>query len=81
MFRKTGCESLSYYEHSSCKVFQEFVVGIDLVCNTTSGYKLSDLRLLSLLFVLLWFCHRFPKGEIVRDISIYIYIYIYNSRS
>ena len=46
-FRKTGCESLSCHELSSCKVFQEFVIGIDLFCNTTSGYELSDLRLLS----------------------------------
>ena len=67
-FKKTGCESLSCHELSSCKVFQEFVVWIDLFCNTTSGYKFSDLRLLSWLFVLLWFCHRLPKGEIVRDI-------------
>ena len=67
-FKKTGCESLTCHELSSYKVFQEFVVWIDLFCNTTSGYKFSDLRLLSWLFVLLWFCHRLPKGEIVRDI-------------
>ena len=67
-FKKTGYESLFYHELSSCKVFQEFVVGIDLFCNTTSGYKLSDLRLLSWLFVLLWFCHGLLKGEIVKDI-------------
>ena len=67
-FRKTGCESLSCHKLSSCKVFQEFVVGIDLLCNTTSGYELSDLILLSWLFVLLRFCHGLPKGEIVRDI-------------
>ena len=42
-FRKIGCQSLSCRELSSCKVFQEFVVGIDLLCNTTSGYELSDL--------------------------------------
>ena len=67
-FRKTGCENLSYRELFSCKVFQEFVVRIDLVCNTISGYELSDLRLLSWLFVLLWFCHGMPKGEVVKDI-------------
>ena len=67
-FRKTGWESLSCRELFSCKVFQEFVVGLDLLCNTTSGYEFSDLRLLSWLFVLLWFCHGLPKGEIVRDI-------------
>ena len=67
-FKKTDYESLFYHELSSCKVFQEFVVGIDLFCNTTSGYKLSDLRLLSWLFVLLWFCHGLLKGEIVKDI-------------
>ena len=59
-FRKTGCENLSYRELFSCKVFQEFVVRIDLCCNATSG--------LSWLFVLLWFCHDFPKGEVVKDI-------------
>ena len=67
-FRKTGCESRLCHELSSCKVFQEFVVGIDFLCNTTSGYEFSDLRLLSWLFVLLWFCHGLPKEEIVRDI-------------
>ena len=67
-FGKKGYESLSCHELSSCKVFQEFVVGIDLLCNTTSGYEFIDLRLLSRLFVLLWFCHRLPKEEIVRDI-------------
>ena len=67
-FRKLDCESLSCHELSSCKVFQEFVVGIDLFCNTTSGYEFSDLRLLSWLFVLLWFCHGLPNGKIVTDI-------------
>ena len=67
-FRKTGCESLPCYELSSCKVFQEFMLGLDLFCKSTSGYKFSDLRLLSWLICLLWFCHGLPKGEIVRDI-------------
>ena len=67
-FRKTSCESLSCRELFPCKVFQEVVLGLDLFCNTTSGYELSDLRLLSWLFVLLWFCHRLPKEEIVKDI-------------
>ena len=67
-FKKIGCESLSCCKLFSCKDFQEFVVGIDLFCNTTSGYKLSNLRLLSWLVVLLWLCHKLPKGEIVKDI-------------
>ena len=46
-YRKTGCESLSCRELFSRKVFQEFVAGIDLFYNTTSGYEFSDLRLLS----------------------------------
>ena len=41
-FKKIGCESLSCRELFSCKVFQEFVVGIDLFYNTTSGYEFSD---------------------------------------
>ena len=66
-FRKTDCESLSCHELPSCKVFQEFVVGIDFLCNITS-YEFSDLKLLSWLFFLLWFCRKLPKGKIVRDI-------------
>ena len=67
-FRKTSCETLSCCELFSCKVFQEFVVGIDLLCNTTSGYELSNLRLLSWLVVLLWFCHGLSNDEIFKDI-------------
>ena len=67
-FRKTGYESLLCRELFSCKVFQEFVVEIDLFCNTTSGYELSNLRLLSWLVVLLWFYHGLPKEKIVEDI-------------
>ena len=52
-FRKTSYESLSCHELSSCKVFQEFMLGLDLLCNTTSGYELSDLKLLSWFF---FFC-------------------------
>ena len=68
-FRKIGCESLSCDELSSCKVFQEFLVGINFLCNTTNGYEFSDLRLLSwFFFFFLWFCHGLLKREIVRDI-------------
>ena len=30
-FRKIGCQNLSYNELSSCKVFQEFVLGLDFI--------------------------------------------------
>ena len=30
-FKKTGCENLSCHELSSCKVFQEFVLGLDFL--------------------------------------------------
>ena len=46
-FKKIGCESLPCHELSSCKVFQEFMLGLDLFCNSTSDYEFSDLRLLS----------------------------------
>ena len=53
-FRKTGCKSLPCHELSFCKVFQEFMLGLDLFCNSISGYEFSDLRLLS------WFiCYGF----------------------
>ena len=67
-FRKTGCETLSCRELFSCKVFQEFVVGIDLFCNTTNGYELSNLRLLSWLVFFVVVLLRIAKGEIVKDI-------------
>ena len=64
-FRKIGCESLTCHELSFCEVFQDFVVGLDLFCNSTSGYKSSDLILLLWFICLLWFCHGLPNGEIV----------------
>ena len=67
-FKKTGCESLPWHELSSCKVFQEFMLGLDLFCNSPSGYEFSDLRLLSWFICLLWFCQGFPNWEIVRNI-------------
>ena len=69
-FRKIGCESLPCHKLSSCKVFQEFMLGLDLFCNSTSDYEFSDLRLPSWFVCLLWFYHELPKGEIVRDILI-----------
>ena len=30
-FKNTGCQNLSYHELSSCKVFQEFVLGLDFI--------------------------------------------------
>ena len=46
-FRKIGCENLPCHELSSCKVFQEFMLGLDLFCNSTSGYEFCVLKLLS----------------------------------
>ena len=64
-FRKTTCQNLSCHELSSCKNFQEFVIGLDLLYST-SDYEFSDLWLLSYFICLLWFCHGSPKKEIVR---------------
>ena len=70
-FKKTGCENLSCNELSFCKVFQEFVLGLDIyiyiyIGIPTSGYEFSDLKFLTWFICLLWLCHRLPKGEIVR---------------
>ena len=52
-FKKTSCENLPCHELSSCKVFLEFVLGLDFIflflffCNSTSGYELNNLKLLS----------------------------------
>ena len=67
-FKKTSCKNLSCYDLSSCKVFQEFMLGLDLFCNSTSDYEFIDLRLHSWFICLLWFCYGLPKREIVRNI-------------
>ena len=59
-FLKSTCHKLS-----SCKVYQEFVLW-KILLYSTSEYELSDLCLLLYPICLLWFCHRLPKGEIVR---------------
>ena len=41
-FRKTSCQNLLCHELSSCKIFQEFVLGLDLLY-LTSDYEFSDL--------------------------------------
>ena len=41
-FRYTDCQNLPYHELSSCKVFQEFVLG-QILLHSTSEYELSDL--------------------------------------
>ena len=46
--------------------FSRVCVRVRFSCNSTSVYEFSDLRLLSWFICLLWFCHGFPKGEIVR---------------
>ena len=55
-FKKTSYENLSCHELSFCKVFQEFVLGLDLFV-IHKCYEFSDLRLLSWFICLLWFCH------------------------
>ena len=74
-FRKTGCQNLSCHELSSCKIFQEFVIGLYLLYST-SDYEFSDLWLLSYFICLLWFCHGSPKGEIVRTYVILLEAYV-----
>ena len=63
-FWNKGCQNLPLHELSSCKSFQEFVLGILLYL--TSDYELSDLWLLSYFICWLWFYHGLPKGKIVR---------------
>ena len=47
VFQKDRLLKFTCYELSSCKIFQEFVLGLDLFGNSTSDYEFSDLRLLS----------------------------------
>ena len=66
VFQKYRLSKSSCHELSSCKVFQEFVLGYILLYSTNE-YKLSDLYDFSHMFIcLLWFCHGLPKKEIVR---------------
>ena len=64
-FRKISCQSLSCYELSSCKVFQEFMLGLDfIVFNKWLWVQWFITSLILHLF--LWFCHGLPNGKIVR---------------
>ena len=64
-FRKTGYESLLCHELSSCKVFQEFMLGLDfIVFNKWLWVQWFITSLILHLF--LWFCHGLPNGKIVR---------------
>ena len=64
-FKKTGFQNLLCHELSSCKIFQEFMLRLDLLYST-SDYEFSDLWLLSYFICLLWFYHGLPKEEIIR---------------
>ena len=64
-FRNTSCRNLLAISSFLAKFFQVFVLGYILLYSTID-YDLSDLWLLSYFICLLWFCHRLPKGEIVR---------------
>ena len=54
------------------KKIQKRCVFVYICICVTSEYKLSDLWLLSYLICLLWFCHRLPKGEIIRTYVIHL---------
>ena len=41
-FKKTGCQSRPCHKLSSCKIFQEFMLRLDLLYST-SDYEFSDL--------------------------------------
>ena len=60
VFQKYKLSKSTCHKLSSCKVFQEFVLGYILLYSTIE-YKLSDLWLISYFICLLWFCHRIAK--------------------
>ena len=64
MFQLRKVTSLPYHDLSSCKVFQEFVVGLDLCAFVSYGIVVLDFSH----NCCLRFCHRLSKGEIVRVI-------------
>ena len=64
MFQLRQVASLPCHDLSSCKVFQEFVLGLDLCTFAYYGIVVLDFSH----NCLFWFCHELPKGEIVRDI-------------
>ena len=71
MFQKYKLSKFTCHELSSCKNFQEFVLG-QILLYSTIDYELSDLWLLTYFIYLLWFCHGLPKGEIVRTYVIHL---------
>ena len=64
MYQLRQVASLPCYDLSFCKVFQEFVVGLDLWTFVSYGIVMLDLSH----NWCLWFCHGLLNGEIVRVI-------------
>ena len=64
-FRKTGYENLSCHELSACKVFQEFMLGLDLFCILTRDYEFNDLRLSHDSFVCCGFVTDYQMGRLL----------------
>ena len=60
---KTGCKSIMPW-YLFLQSFQEFVVGLDLCTFVNYGTVVLDFSH----NCFLWFCHRLPKGEIIRVI-------------
>ena len=65
VFQKYRLSKSSCHELSSCKVFQEFVLGY-ILFYSTSEYELSDLWLFSYVHLFVVVLSRITKGEIIR---------------
>ena len=65
LFQKYRLSKSSCHELSSCKVFQEFVLGY-ILFYSTSEYELSDLWLFSYVHLFVVVLSRITKGEIIR---------------
>ena len=65
VYQKYRLLKSSCHELSSCKVFQEFVLGY-ILFYSTSEYELSDLWLFSYVHLFVVVLSRITKGEIIR---------------
>ena len=64
MFQLRQVASLTCHDLSFGKVFQKFVVGLNLCTFVNYGIVVLEFSH----NYCLWFCHKLPKGEIIRVI-------------
>ena len=75
-FRNTGCQNLSCHELSSCKVFQEFMIGLDFIVFNKWVWVEWFMTSLICSFVCCGFVIDCQRGRLLRHMWIMLRTYV-----